>query len=61
MGKRLRAQAEMVALVNTPGDTLRELIVSRHGRRISFKVKPGKIGIRMDVRAVASSPKNLAP
>jgi hypothetical protein len=50
-GKAVRNPAELPAWVRTPGDTLRELVVSRSGRRISFKLKPGRIGIRMEARA----------
>jgi len=50
-GKPVRNVQDIPTWVNTPGETLRELIVSRNDRRISFKVKPGKIGIAMDTRA----------
>jgi hypothetical protein len=55
-GKPVRNVADILTWVNIPGDTLRELIVSRNDRRISFKVKPGKIGIRMDARAAPGRP-----
>jgi C-terminal processing protease CtpA/Prc len=50
-GKAVRTQAEMAAWVRTPGDTLRELVVSRSGLRISFNMKPGLMGILMGTRA----------
>lgn len=52
-GKPVRNAADFETGVNTSIGTLRlrELIVSRNGRRISFKVKPGKIGIAYDTRA----------
>ena len=50
-GKAVRNEAEIPAWVRTPGDTPRELIVSRNGQRISFKMKPGLIGISIEARA----------
>jgi PDZ domain len=50
-GKAVRNDAEIRAWVKTPGDTPRELVVSRSGRRISFKMKPGLMGISMVARA----------
>jgi hypothetical protein len=50
-GKPVRKESEIPTWVDIPGDTLRELIILRSGRRISFKIKPGKIGIRTDARA----------
>ena len=50
-GKPVTKVADIQTWTDTPGDALRELIVSRSGERVSFKLKPGKIGILMDVRA----------
>src|SRR4029077_5807677 len=50
-GKAVRNDAEIGAWANTPGDTPRELVVSRSGRRISFSMKPGLMGINMVARA----------
>ena len=49
-GKPVTKVADIQTWTDTPGDALRELIVSRSGERVSFKLKPGKIGILMDVR-----------
>jgi hypothetical protein len=49
-GKAVRTQEEIGAWVRTSGDTLRELVASRIGRRISFKMKPGLMGILMGTR-----------
>jgi hypothetical protein len=57
--KPVTKMADIPAYTSTPGDTMRELIVSRSGRSICFKVKPGKIGIAMDVRAAPAAQKPL--
>jgi PDZ domain len=51
-GKAVRNLEELQTRIKMPGDTLRELIVSRNGRRLSFKMKPGLMGILISVRAV---------
>jgi hypothetical protein len=54
-GKMVTNDAEIWAWIHSPGDTLRELIVSRSGRYLSFKMKPGLMGVRTSARA-ASAP-----
>jgi hypothetical protein len=54
-GKAVRNLEELRTQINMPGDTLRELIVSRNGRRLSFKMKPGVMGIGLKTRAAPVS------
>jgi YD repeat-containing protein len=56
-GKPVRSLADLPTYTSTPGDTIRELIVSRDGRSIGFKVRSGKIGIATDVRAARAAQK----
>ena len=50
-GIPVRNDAQIPAWVRMPGDTPRELVVSRSGRRISFSMKPGLMGINIVARA----------
>jgi hypothetical protein len=50
-GKAVRNGPELTDWVRTQGDTLRELVVSRSGLRLTFKMKPGLMGVRTDARA----------
>jgi hypothetical protein len=49
-GKAVRNDAEFTAWVRTPGDTRRQLIVSRRGLPLTFEMKPGIIGVRTKAR-----------
>jgi S1-C subfamily serine protease len=51
-GKAVRNDAQIPVWIKAPGDTPRELVVSRNDRQLSFKMKPGRMGISMEVRAV---------
>ena len=50
-GKAIRNDAEFTGLVRTPGNTPRELVVSRSGLRLTFKMKPGLMGVLTNARA----------
>ena len=54
-GKTVRNNAEITAWLQTSGDTLRELVVLRGQLRLTFKMKPGKMGVLMKAR-VAQPP-----
>jgi hypothetical protein len=51
-GKAVLSPAELIDWVRKPGDALRDLVASRGGRRMSFKMKPGVMGVLPAVRAV---------
>ena len=51
-GKAVTEVSELIDWVRKPGDALRDLVVSRGGRRMSFEMKPGVMGVLPAVRAV---------
>jgi hypothetical protein len=52
-GKAIIHMPELFAWVRIPGGALRELVISRRGRCMSFNLKPGVMGVRVAARAVA--------
>ena len=52
-GRPIIYMPELIAWVRVPGGASRELVVSRGGRCIRFRMKPGLMGIRLAARTAA--------
>jgi S1-C subfamily serine protease len=49
-GRSISNDAELVMWLNKPGDTTRNLVVLRGHLRLTFAMKPGKLGVLMKGR-----------
>jgi hypothetical protein len=57
-GKAIRNDAQLTTWLQAPGDSLRELVVLRGRLRLTFEMKPGKMGILTQAR-VAQPPSDF--
>jgi hypothetical protein len=49
-GRAIKNDAELVSWLQTPGDKMRDLVILRGRLRLSFVMKPGKLGVLMKAR-----------
>lgn len=49
-GEEVSLQAELLRLIQTPGTELRELKVRRGGQILAFQLKPGLMGVSLDLK-----------